>query len=88
MRRGDVGFDPRLAALLRVVRQVAANTGSVDETAWRAARDAGWSDEQLTEMFAYVMATMFTNYFNHMVGTDLDLPGAPPLPVPESASPA
>ena len=48
VRCRDVGFYPRLAALSRVVRQVAANTGSVDETAWRAARDAGWSDEPFT----------------------------------------
>jgi len=81
LRGGEVRFDHRLAALVGVVvRQVTANVGFVDEATWDGALDAGWSDEQLTEAFAYIVANMFTNYFNHMVGTELDIPAAPPLP--------
>jgi len=78
-RSGEVSFDHRLAALVGVVRQVTANVGFVDDATWQAALDAGWSDEQLTEAFAHIVANMFTNYFNHMVGTELDIPPAPPL---------
>ena len=41
--------------------------------------DAGWSDVELTEAFAHVVANLFTNYFNHYARTDLDVPPAPGL---------
>jgi hypothetical protein len=41
------------------------------------ALDAGWSDRQLLEAFADTVRTILTNYFNHYVGTELDLPPAP-----------
>lgn len=78
LRSGEVDFDTRLAALIAVVRQVAGNVGHVDEATWQAALEAGWSDEELTEAFAHVIANIFTSYFNHMVGTELALPAAPP----------
>jgi hypothetical protein len=43
------------------------------------ARAAGWSDAELAELFAHVAANMFTNYFNHYVQTEPDLPAAPGL---------
>lgn len=79
IRNGDDDFDPRLAALLRVVREVARNVGSVSDATWSAALEAGWSDVELVEAFGYVVANLFTNYFNHMVDTPLDLPAAPQL---------
>ena len=44
-----------------------------------AALQAGWSDTELTELFAHVAVNMFTNYFNHYVQTEPDLPAAPGL---------
>jgi len=78
IRRDQVG-DTRLAALLTLVRQQAADVGHVDDSAWQAALDAGWSDAQLTETSAHVALNLFTNYFNHLVQTDLDMPAAPPI---------
>lgn len=40
--------------------------------------DAGWSTEQLAELFAHVPVNLYTNYFNHYAGTELDLPPVPP----------
>ncbi len=77
--RRDAVDDPRLAALMTLARQQAANLGHVDDTAWQAALDAGWTDEQLTESSAVVALNLFTNYFNHLVGTELDLKPAPAL---------
>jgi len=71
--------DPRLAALLAVVRQQAARVGAVDDAVWQAALEAGWTDTELTETSAHVALNLFTNYFNHLVQTDLDLPAAPAL---------
>ncbi|MFP4512160.1 MAG: carboxymuconolactone decarboxylase family protein [Acidimicrobiales bacterium] len=79
IRRGELPDDPSLSALLQLTRQVATNKGHVDDATWAAAIDAGWSDRQILEAYAEVVRTIFTNYFNHLVGTELDLPEAPEL---------
>jgi AhpD family alkylhydroperoxidase len=71
--------EPRLDALLAVAQEIAEERGRVDEATWRAALDAGWTDAELTELFAHVMANMFTNYFNNFAGTELDTDPAPPV---------
>jgi len=78
IRRGSVA-DPKLAALLALVREQAANVGHVQDSTWQGALDAGWSDVELTETAAFVALNLFTNYFNHLVQTELDLPPAPSL---------
>ncbi len=77
IREGDVEDDPRLTALLSVAREIAANKGYVDDATWKTAVDAGWSDRELLEAYADVVRTILTNHFNHLVGTELDLPPAP-----------
>ncbi len=78
IRRGSVA-DPKLAPLLALVREQAAHVGHVQDSTWQAALDAGWSDAELTETSAVVALNLFTNYFNHLVQTELDLPAAPAL---------
>ena len=78
VRRGQVE-DPKLASLVTLVREQAANVGHVQDSSWQAALDAGWADAELTETSAVVALNLFTNYFNHLVQTELDLPPAPPL---------
>ncbi len=80
IRAGQIDFDDRLAALLSVAAETAGGVGYVEDATWKAALDAGWSTEQLAEAFAHVMANVFTNFFNHYAGTELDVPAAPPLP--------
>ncbi|MGW2121323.1 carboxymuconolactone decarboxylase family protein [Streptomyces sp. NPDC001758] len=80
IRRGEVDFDPKLAALVGVVREIASEVGEVDDATWQRGLDAGWSDVELTEAFAHVVANLFTNYFNHYARTELDVPPAPGLP--------
>jgi len=79
VRQGAADFDAKLDALLTLARQYTTNIGSVDDAAWQAALDAGWSDEELTDLSAHVTLNLLTNYFNHFVKTDLDLPAAPAL---------
>lgn len=79
IRRGVLPDDDRLTALLAVSREIAANTGYVDDTTWKAATEAGWSEQEILEAYADVIRTIMTNYFNHLVGTEVDLPEAPPL---------
>lgn len=79
IRAGRPTGDERLDTLLAVMREAAAEVGAVGDDTWKQALAAGWSDEQLTEAFAHLAANLFTNYFNHYVGTELDVPQAPTL---------
>ncbi|MFI7482088.1 carboxymuconolactone decarboxylase family protein [Kocuria sp. M1R5S2] len=79
IRNHEVDFDPRLDALLAVAREATGRQGTVAEATWQAALDAGWTDAELAELSAHVTLNLFTNYFNHMIGTDLDVPAAPGL---------
>ena len=79
IRSGRADFDPKLAALLTLVRESAAHLGHVPDSVWQAALDAGWSDAELTEASVHIVVNLFTNHFNHLAQTDLDLPPAPGL---------
>jgi alkylhydroperoxidase family enzyme len=79
-RTGDIDGDAALATAIAVAREIATDKGHVADATWAAALDAGWTDTQLLEVFLEVVRTIFTNYFNHLVGTELDLPAAPDLP--------
>ncbi len=79
VRRDSIGFDAKLAALLTLAREMTANKGTVADASWKGALDAGWSETELTELSTHVTLNLFTNYFNHLVDTELDLPAAPSL---------
>ena len=79
IRRGSVGFDAKLAALLSLAREYTRDVGNVSDATWQAALDAGWTDEQLTELSVHVTLNLLTNYFNHFVQTELDIPAAPEI---------
>jgi AhpD family alkylhydroperoxidase len=79
VRADRVEFDPKLAALLSVARGIASRVGEVEDTTWKSALEAGWTDTELTELFAHVAVNLYTNYFNHYARTELDIPAAPAL---------
>jgi AhpD family alkylhydroperoxidase len=79
VRDGSYADDPKLAALLALVRESTGSVGTVQDSTWQAALDAGWSDAELTEVSVHIALNLFTNHFNHLVETDLDLPAAPDL---------
>lgn len=79
IRRGDDGDDAKLAALVQVAREVAGEVGEASDAAWDKAVAQGWTDTELTEVFAHVAVNLYTNYFNHYARTDLDVPAAPGL---------
>src|SRR5258708_37108930 len=71
LRDGNVE-DPKLAALLEVARQSAENRGRVDEPTWQTALNAGWTDEQLAEAFAFIGLTQYVDSFINYARTDID----------------
>lgn len=76
IRSGDVEFDPKLATLAAVAREAASNTGTVPDQTRKEALSAGWTEADLDELFAHIAVNLYTNYFNHYAGTELDVPPA------------
>ncbi|WP_219419524.1 carboxymuconolactone decarboxylase family protein [Pseudonocardia nigra] len=79
IRAGRPTGDDRLDTLLAVMREAAGEVGTVQDDTWKQAQAAGWSEEELGEGFAHLAVNLFTNYFNHYMRTELDLPPAPAL---------
>jgi hypothetical protein len=73
LRTGATTGDTKIDALTRVIREAAGNSGKVTDVTWKAARQNGWSDEQLAEAFAYLGLTVFTGYFLNYAQTDVDI---------------
>jgi len=73
LREGTTTGDTKIDALTSVVREATANSGKVTDTTWRAAQQAGWSDTELAEAFAYLGLTVFTGYFLNYAQTELDV---------------
>jgi hypothetical protein len=70
---GCATSDAKIDSLAGLVREAAANSGNVSDATWKTAQQAGWSDEQLTNAFAYLGATVFTGNFLNYAQTDLDV---------------
>src|SRR5258708_9197452 len=73
LQTGTTTGDARTDALTRVVREAAANSGNVTDATWKAAQQTGWSDEHLTEAFAFLGLTLFTGYSLNYAQTDTDI---------------
>ena len=71
--------DPKKAAVLAFVRDVAENRGHVSDDSVQEVRQAGYTDEQIIEMVANVALTTFSNYFNDTIGTEVDIPAVEPV---------
>jgi alkylhydroperoxidase family enzyme len=74
---GRFAGDEKLAALLAVAREAAADGGRVDDVTWSNALDAGWTDTQLTEVFVCIALTVFVDSFVRYARTELDVPSRP-----------
>lgn len=72
-RRG-VSPDRKTEAVLQLARQIVTERGWVSDDDVAAARAAGVNDTEIAEIIAHVALNLFTNYFNHVVGTEVDFP--------------
>lgn len=68
--------NPRTAVILRFVAgavesraEFSDNAKALDEL-----RSAGVTEAEIVEIIAVVALNVFTNYFNHLAGTDIDFP--------------
>jgi uncharacterized peroxidase-related enzyme len=78
-RRG-VSPDRKTEAVLRFARKIVNERGWVSDADIAAVRAAGVSDTEIAEIVAAVALNLFTNYFNHVAGTEVDFPEVEPAP--------
>jgi len=50
----------------------------LDDEDLRKARDAGLGDGEIIELIAHAVFNLLTNFTNHAVETELDIPAVPP----------
>lgn len=74
-------IDPQTGALLNFARKVVNQKGRINDADVEAVRKAGFDEGIIAEVVANVALNIFTNYFNHVAGTDIDFPKAPDLHV-------
>jgi uncharacterized peroxidase-related enzyme len=66
--------DPRRQALLALADRLVVERGHATDTDLAAARAAGLGDGEILEVVALVALNTFTNYVNHLAGTEIDFP--------------
>ncbi len=78
VRKGE-HEEAAIAALARLAQVLVRERGHASEESVQAFFDAGWTQAHLVELVAQVARNLFTNYFNHLMGTEVDFPAAPTL---------
>ncbi len=66
--------DAKRDAGLQFVQALVVQRGVVSDEALARLKAAGFSDGDIAEIVANVAINIFTNYFNHVAGTDVDFP--------------
>ena len=66
--------DSRTEAILTFAKAIVEKRGFVSNAEVKSVRDAGLNDGEIIELIAVVSANIFTNYFNHVVQTEIDFP--------------
>ena len=77
-RRAEAHDDKERAAL-QFARTIVSERGWASDEDIQAVRQAGYDDGEIAEIVANVSLNLFTNYFNHVAGTEVDFPVAPEL---------
>ncbi len=66
--------DPKLAAILRFAKAVVIKRGWVSDADLDGVRTFGHGDREITEIVATDALNIYSNYFNHVAGTEVDFP--------------
>ncbi|MEW6542237.1 MAG: carboxymuconolactone decarboxylase family protein [Nitrospirota bacterium] len=84
-RRGGAE-DLKTAAALGFAGKVVRERARVTDQDVAALRHVGYGDGEIAEIVANVALNVFTNYFNHVAGTEVDFPAVPALSAGASCS--
>jgi len=78
-RRGRITDDAKLGALTAFAAQLHEKKGFVSDDDVAAFKAAGYDDAAIVETIAVYAVITFTNFFNHVNQTEIDLPAYPAL---------
>ncbi|RCS47785.1 carboxymuconolactone decarboxylase family protein [Bremerella cremea] len=73
IRQGVVS-DPKIQSVINLALAIAETKGAISDDDFAEAKNAGLSDEEITEVVGLVALNIFTNYFNNVAGTEVDFP--------------
>lgn len=74
LARHGKSSDPKEQALLDFILLVVRHKGDLTDAEVQAVKDAGWTDEDVTEAFGHLILNFLTNYFWKVARTDIDFP--------------
>lgn len=66
--------DAKIQAALLFARKIVVARGHVSDADLQAVRAAGYNDGEIVDIVAVTCVNIFTNYFNHIAGTEIDFP--------------
>lgn len=66
--------DPKTAAMVRFARSLIENRGHTTDSDLAQLRQAGVDDGEIVEVVGNAVVNIYTNYLNHVAGTDIDFP--------------
>ena len=72
--RCGVSPDRKTEAMLQFARKVVLERGWVSDDDVASIRAVGATDAEIAEVVAHVAVNIFSNYFNHVAGTEVDFP--------------
>lgn len=72
--RDGVASDLKAEIALNFAKHVLETKGKVSNDELNKIKEFGYSDAQITEIIATVIATTFTNYINNVAETEIDFP--------------
>ena len=78
-RKGEIGDDPKLNALVRFTVQLNEKNGFVSDQNLADFKAAGYDDGHIVEVLVVVALNTYTNLFNHVNDTAIDFPAPPAL---------
>ena len=67
-------LDSKTLVILSFVKEIVAKRGVIDSLSTESVRRAGVTDPEIVEIIAHIGMNIFTNYFNHIAGTEIDFP--------------
>lgn len=71
---GGQSADAKTGSALRLATRIVEARGNLSDEDLADARRAGFDDEEILEILANTALNLFTNYFNHIAGTEIDFP--------------
>src|SRR6056297_3654633 len=79
LRKGTAGFNGKLDALVKLVKEITENRGVISDDVLQAFFDAGYTKENLVDVILNIGEKTTTNLLHNVTRVTVDFPEAPAL---------